>query len=102
MGVLHMWDKTRRMMKMTKKEEPLYTDYRPECTIKLWEGGKVTVDYGDKGKSFNVLEEAVDKHVRLELVDRYIQVLCNVQQSGHDVHSELASALSLYRLYAGL
>ncbi|GAN11063.1 hypothetical protein MAM1_0462c10617 [Mucor ambiguus] len=85
----------------TMKELPLYADYRQDCTIKLWEGGRVTVDYGDIGKEINVLEDQGNslkgsmtgyippEPTALDKIERYIHMLCVVQSAGHDVHNEL-------------
>ncbi|MNW65096.1 hypothetical protein D3C74_434420 [compost metagenome] len=81
----------------------LYEDKRDDCTIRLYDGGRVTVDYGELGKEINVLDNQTDQTgfmynpTKLDQIERYIHLLCLSHDHGHEVHQEIDEALKMFR-----
>lgn len=77
--------------------------------IEVFLDGRIVVRTGDmfQGtcKEYNLFDFVDGNYVhqsKIDTTDRYIQLLCDAQRSGHDVHQEIDEALKLYRQEAGI
>lgn len=77
--------------------------------VEIFPDGMIVVRTGDMfagtRKEYSLFDFIDGNYVlqsKVDEIDRYIQLLCEAQRSGHDVHKELGAALAKYREEVGI